>query len=265
MGIAVAIPVLFGCRSAESSRDETDWVLSTSPADGEVDVSRVFEVRARLDRFVVPDTLNRRVAYVVSGDVRQTLSVSFDVVAREIVMRSQDGVLLEPGVTYRAVIAPGIMDLDGRTLGTEHAWTFRTGEVVIDLPNRPSVTWEQVGPLFARSCASGACHGSRVPSLGLDLSSEAAALSSMVGVPATQMTVPRSTGLLHARPGLWGLPRVDVFSGGGRPERSYVMYKILGESHVLGAKMPPPGTAQALSESEAAWVADWIAGLDVVR
>jgi hypothetical protein len=58
----------------------------------------------------------------------------------------------------------------------------------------------------------------------------------------------------------WGtLQRVDpgFAAGQGRPEYSYLVYKLLGDGAVVGARMPPEGPP--LATEEIARVADWIA------
>ena len=45
--------------------------------------------------------------------------------------------------------------------------------------------------------------------------------------------------------------------GQGRPEYSYLVYKLLGDGPVVGARMPPDGPS--LSAEEIARVSDWIA------
>ena len=58
----------------------------------------------------------------------------------------------------------------------------------------------------------------------------------------------------------WGaLQRVDRgnVAGLGRPEYSYVVYKLLGDGPVVGQRMPPEAP---LTPDEVALVSDWIAG-----
>ena len=54
------------------------------------------------------------------------------------------------------------------------------------------------------------------------------------------------------------LPRIDpgITSGQGRPEYSYVIYKLLGEGPIWGARMPL-GRAP-LSDAQTRLVVDWV-------
>lgn len=126
---------------------------------------------------------------------------------------------------------------------------FATGERAEGAEPTGQTPWEPVAALFAARCVTG-CHGGDRPAMGLDLGSAEAVRATAIGVPAVQ------TGDREAVPirGLAGLPIIDALPGGGRPATSYLVYKMLGDEHVLGEAMPPEGA----TIEEARLVADWI-------
>jgi hypothetical protein len=93
--------------------------------------------------------------------------------------------------------------------------------------------------------------------VGLDLSSRAGIERTAIGVRASKLA--GTTGDEGARGALQlaGMNIIDVVAGRGSPATSYLVYKVLGDPHVLGERMPegrPP-----LSEAELRMLSTWIA------
>ena len=230
-------------------------VLATEPADGETGVDRGAEFSVFFDRPVLPRDVHRGHVIVASGVRRALLELRFDPVDR--VLRARPAAPLDPEVRHRLEIE-GLRDLDGRPMRERHRVAFDTGPQIG--PPRPpprEVGWADVAPIFD-GCAANRCHGGERPVLGLDLSSPAGLRRTALGVPAVQV---RSGVRERTAPGAAAfvdLPRIDVRGGVGRPARSYLLYKVLGEARVVGERMPPPPAPRPSAEAVrrlAAWIA----------
>ena len=133
---------------------------------------------------------------------------------------------------------------------------FTTGSELGTAPRPEPADIPRALELLRVRCASSGCHAAPLPAAGLDLGNAR-------GIEAT---VTRMSGELElegvaaqgAAGALW-LPAtriVDVTAGIGDPARSYLMYKVLGDSHIVGERMPPTGPR--LSANELALLAAWI-------
>lgn len=206
-----------------------------------------------------PASVSRATVRLHSGDVQAFLSVRFDPVDRVIIAAPFFDQPLAPEVTWRLVVE-GVRDLDGETLDGSHVSVFRTGEDLGGEHEAPTASWSDVEPLFERSCTGAGCHGPGTAPLGLDLSSAEAVRATAIGVASRQF--PGGTASVEGARGaisLAALPIVDVVAGGGRPASSYLLYKVLGDPHVLGDPMPPPEAPQApLTQEEQRTLAAWM-------
>jgi hypothetical protein len=191
-----------------------------------------------------------------SGDIEHRTSVRFDPVERAIVATAFGDGPLEPSVTYRFTV-DGVRDLDDRQIATEYVARFRTGTELGEPPRSPSATWEEVAPIFETRCATPGCHVPETAPYGLDLSSPAAIRSTAIG-----RRTPRGGGATtEADRGsifLGALSIIDVVGGVGRPDGSLLVYKVLGDPHVAGERMPPGPLSDALSHTEIATLSAWI-------
>jgi hypothetical protein len=182
--------------------------------------------------------------------------VRFDPVERAILATSFDDRPLEPNVVYRFTV-DGVRDLDDRQIETEYVARFRTGADVGEPPLSPSATWEEVAPIFEARCATAGCHVADGAPYGLDLSSPEAIRATAIGRRS-----PRGGGATsEANRGsifLGALSIIDVIGGVGRPDGSLLIYKVLGDPHVLGERMPPADAGEALSHEEIATLSAWI-------
>ena len=182
-----------------------------------------------------------------SGSAGVLVSVRDDPVSREVVVVPFRGRPLFAHVHYTLTV-DGVRDLDGAPVEPARV-RFTTGDRVGGGGPLGRTPWAPVAELFAARCVEG-CHGGERPAMGLDLSSAEGVRTTAIGVSAVQ------TGGRDGLPlrGLAGLPIVDALPAGGRPATSYLVYKMLGDTHILGQPMPPDGAGP----EETALVADWI-------
>jgi hypothetical protein len=227
-------------------------VVSTLPAQGAADVDRLTSMHVVFDRPLLPRSVDRESVVVRSGPRTMPITVRADPVLPGLVVQLLGA--LEPTSRWELRVE-GVRDLDG-TEAEPLAVVFRTGSG--STPRVPAVppAWSEIGPLLAASC--GPCHGGGDRgALGLDLSSAEGVRATAIGVPALQ-TGGVSSG--SPRVGLVGLPRISVLAGSGAPELSYLVYKLLGDPHVQGERMPPDADAGAapVSSDDVRRIADWI-------
>lgn len=86
--------------------------------------------------------------------------------------------------------------------------------------------------------------------MGMDLGSPEGLRATVLDEPAREVA---TSGVPRANvSGLVGLSRIQRF----RPERSYLLYKLVGDPHVLGAPMPFGGPP--LDPEDVATIVAWI-------
>lgn len=234
-------------------------MLWTDPADGDEGVARRGPFLAGVDRLLLPSSVSRTTVRLHSGTVQGFVSVRFDPVDRVIVAAPFFEQPIAPDVTWRFVVE-GVRDLEDRSMEGTHTTVFETGAEEGPPYEAPAARWDEVAPLLERSCTGADCHGPGEPALGLDLSSGEAVRATAIGVRSRQFPG-GTTGSEGARGAirLSALPIVDVVAGAGRPATSYLVYKMLGDPHVLGDPMPPPGATQPpLTREEMRTVSAWI-------
>jgi hypothetical protein len=97
--------------------------------------------------------------------------------------------------------------------------------------------------------------------MGLDLSSAGGVRATAIAVASRELAdAPSAAGA--TRGGLGGMPRIAAYGTTGSPETSYLVYKLLGDPHIVGDRMPPPGDAGVggLDASAIERIARWISG-----
>jgi len=208
------------------------------------------------DRLLAPSTVNRATVSLRSGGLGVYLGVVYDPVTQTVTLRPNANEV-RPGLQYVLTVDPGLEGWDGSRLAAPFTLRLLAGprQSPPAAPAPPSLSRE-VGPLLAARCGASACHGGPTPSMGLDLSTPEALRRTTLGVMARQ----RPEGVWVQSAPRWGaLPRIDpgVAEGQGRPAMSYLVYKLLGDGPIAGARMPPDGAA--LTQEEIAQVAGWIA------
>jgi len=232
-------------------------VIGMDPPDGAEGVDRLLELRIGVDRPLSALSVSRSSVRLLSGPERRLLSIRFDPARSELIARDFHGHPLAPGVLYRVEVE-GIRDLDGVPMAAPFRASFTTGSEEGTLPAAPDVGFGQVAPIFAERCASSSCHGGSRPALGLDLSSPEAIRATALGVPASQIAVAEDlAGAERPWGGISGLAIVDQTAGAGRPELSYLLYKVLGDPHIVGDPMPPLEEG-GLSRAQILLLSDWI-------
>ncbi len=192
--------------------------------------------------------MHRGTVSLGSGAVTVLLSVRYDPISQEIVARPFRGRPLVAHVEYTFRV-DGVRDLDG-TRAEPAAIRFVTGDLADGGEALGRTDWTMIASFFQSRCVDDGCHGGERPAMGLDLSSAEGVQATAIGVPAAQSG---SRDRVPIR-GLAGLPIIDALPGGGRPATSYLIYKMLGDDHIVGEPMPPDGA----TVEEARIVADWI-------
>lgn len=227
--------------------------LGSDPTDGDVDVDRAAGFRIYFDRALFPRDVHRGNVWVQSGTRSAFLSAWFEPVER-VIYAENIGIPLDPLVRYRLVVED-VRDLDGEPMEGRYEATFETGTSLVGGTARPPVSYADVEPILA-GCAVNGCHGGEHPSVGLDLGSPAGIRSTAIRVVARETRVGTQADLVwHGAPTLDGLAIIDVVGGVGRPARSYLMYKVLGDPHAAGDPMPPDAPLSAAELSSLSW---WI-------
>lgn len=224
------------------------------PADGAQGVDRRVRILVVLDRPILPRSITQDGVRLVSGERSVSLLVRADPLLPGLVVTPRS--TLEPGVRWNLRVQ-GLRDLDGRE-AAPIAIAFRTGQTATPPDEPPAPGWAEVGPLLQREC--GSCHGGPGAVLGLDLASAEGIRRTAIGVlPRGLPAVPSPDGAPLVG-GLSGMPRIFALAGSGRPEQSYLVYKIVGDPHVVGSPMPPPTDAGpgGLSRSSIEAIARWI-------
>lgn len=252
--LAALLCLLAACDIPPERPADGPRVLGTEPADGEEAALLDVEVRVFFDRPLLPRDVRRGRVSVRSGARAEFLSMWFDPVGNVLTAESLSPPL-EPRVTHRIVVE-GLRDLDRQRMPEDETIVFRTSNEA-GAPRIALAGWADVAPIFEARCAG--CHGGDDPPLGLDLSSADAVERTAVGVAAvqTRVGVQGDEAWPGASAGLDGLPRIDVLGTVGRPSRSYLLYKIIGDPHASGSRMPPaPEPALTLAEQQA--ISRWI-------
>ena len=229
-------------------------MVASDPADGAEDVPRRTDYHVQLDRFLAPRSISRASVRVVSGASSAYLTVRFDPVARTLHARSLSGRALEPATRYRLEV-DGAVDLAGEVMDPPFRAIFYTSEALGERPATPAVGWDVVAPILTGRCTGDGCHGPGPAALGLDLSSPDAIRATAIGAPSVQLQQGATSGVVPVR-GLGAIPIVDVGPGGvGRPDASYLVYKVIGADVIRGDPMPPE---EPLSEAQARALSDWV-------
>ncbi len=257
LALLALILVLSGCDSPPDRDVSTEGpsVVGSNPADGDQDVPRNGPFFFDFDRRLLPRSVMRATVRIESGVTGYFLSLRFDPIDRRIVMTSFGQEILEPRVQYRMTVED-VRDLDDLPLDEPFVVTFKTGNTVVAIDPPRTATYADVAPLLTARCAGATCHGPGGGVLGLDLATPEAIRATAIGRAATQAragTISREGA--GGAFGLSGLPIIDVIGGYGRPASSYLLYKLLGDEHIIGERMPPD---EPLTEDEIRLVSAWI-------
>ena len=212
-------------------------------------------MRVRFDRLLAPSTIDRAQVRVTTGGLQAFGGLRYDVLRRELSLYPNPNDL-RPGLEYVLTVDVGLRGWDGSALAAPVIVRFRpTVREAVPPDAQPSLSHD-IAPLFSQRCAASGCHGADSSAMGLDLSSARAIRASAVGIMARERGDRALAETLDPR---WStLPRIDpgITSGQGRPEYSYLVYKLLGDGPIWGARMPLGG--DPLSDDEIRLVVDWV-------
>jgi hypothetical protein len=237
-------------------------VVSSRPAPGETGVATDARVALTFSDYPDPDTVNSAAILVASGIDGRYGAYRVDLLTRSVIF--QGTYQLWPRLNYVIDVSPPLASLQGCAAKT-HEQSFQTGDgpaVPAGDAQAPPVLAD-VLPIFAQSCAGGACHlqaaadggdagdggGGRAdclaaPAKGLSLC-DADAYGALVGVTSSEES---------------RLLRVVPFDS----SRSYLLRKLLpatqGDGPVpttLGHRDPP---GAPLDDAQLRTISDWIDG-----
>lgn len=211
-------------------------IIKYAPSPGETGVSRAAWVDLVFN--APPDGAHVSSAYLrlFSGLYETIGTHKVDLLKRRI--RFSPTTALRGELRYEFYVSARIRGINGSTLADNVFFDFTTGAGSQAPPatTPPAVTARKVQDIWAARCTS--CHGAEAPPARVDLSTAAAALRSLKGVPSMGANRPRVVPGDHAR--------------------SYLMLKLLDVGGVTGFVMPPSGPA--LTATQLRQVADWIDG-----
>jgi hypothetical protein len=241
------------CSADLPGSDDSAWRITSDPADGAMGVARQGRITVALGRLPLPRSVSRASVSLRSGSVGWWLDLRLQPARRELWITQRGA--LESETTYQLQL-DGLVDLDGVTQPEPYRVLFATGRELGAVAPNPTVDAAEVLALLHARCARSECHAGESSAAGLDLASgsgiEATARNVAVQLyAATQAPAPRGS-LYVAAPLI-----IDATAGHGEPARSYLVYKLLGDEHILGDRMPP-ARESPLGESEVQLVIDWI-------
>jgi mono/diheme cytochrome c family protein len=167
-----------------------------------------------------PNTIDPDAFRLWSGELRPGGALVYSMVDRSLTFTP--GVTLRARLAYVARLASSVRGIDGSVPAEPVEILFFTGSDDRGRPAAPPEPTfaEDILPLFEAHCAS--CHGGERPAAGLPLAASADVRSAAV----------RDSGEWLG----WAVVAP------GSPERSYLMYKVVGAPGLVGGRMPPDGT-----------------------
>ena len=195
-------------------------VLSTVPEDQARDVPISVVPRVVFDVPLDPHTIDPDAFRLSSGELRPGGTLVYSVIDRSLTFTP--GVTLRTRLAYVARLADDVRGIDGSAPDEPVEILFFTGlDDRGQPPERPDPTFaEDIRPLFEGRCAS--CHGGERPAADLRLAVD----DDLVAAATRDSNEWRGWSLVAP----------------GSPERSYLMYKVVGAPGLVGGRMPPDGT-----------------------
>ncbi len=218
-------------------------------------------IRLKFDRWLLPTTAVRQSVslYTQGTQLGVFLRPDYDVTARSLSYRPDTP--LASGTVYILKLSDadqdpnglGLRSFDGNALGSTKTFAFRTSQsgqtppLVDDLP-APSCD-RVVAALVSSGCTRGGCHSGNSPRMGLLLDSPSGLVSTAIDHVAHETETGTNVTEQVVSGGRFGtqMPIID----GGRPENSYLIYKLLiGKwfNRELAAQPVTPFTTDALSQ-----------------
>ena len=216
--------------------DNAARAVVVAPEDGLL--ARDGAVEIAVDGLLEPSSLIGADASLRSGDRELGVGLAFDPVTR-VLTADPAPRLLDPDVDYVLHVS-GLRSFEGWVEPLEHPL-----RVVRRLEPARAVPRHEEALAALAGCRG--CHEGPTAALGLDVTD---LRGTAIGVPAVEVR-----GATFGR-GLGGLERIEP----GHPERSYLVYKMLGEGPIVGATMGDeamPG--EPLPRASISVVSRWIA------
>lgn len=229
---ASACDVASGGRPADAVR-----ILAIQPPH---ELERDGVVLLRLDAAIDPHSLLTSEAAIRSGGRELGASLRYDPVGRALWVDPTPA-RLDPDLDYHFRV-DGPTSFEGRRLAPS-TFTLRVVDALAP-PPPPPIAFDEVERVLA-GCVP--CHGPEQAVLGLDVTD---LVGTAIGVPAREVRA------ATFGPSLAGVQRIEPY----HPERSYLLYKMLGEGPIVGDVM---GSAVApgvpLEVADLSIVSRWIA------
>lgn len=253
-GSAARVRLLFlaalvgGC-DVPPDGDASDWNVELLTPEA---VPSWGPVRVQFDRRLSPWSVDRNSARLTSGAVGEFVFPAFDPATNQLNLELTRPMLV--GANH-VVTLVDLVDLDGNAL--DEPLQLLLSPVASERAPIAIPEVAEVLDIFAAHCASDSCHGSAEPAAGLDLASNEGLGRTAIGHPALQVASFNQLAPIAAA-GLIDLPIVDAQGTSQSASRSYLVYKMLGDPHVLGEAMPPGGVGDRLSADQIAVVTNWI-------
>jgi hypothetical protein len=244
-----------GCSPELPQWEGSAWHLASTPANGAEGVDRRARITIELERLPLPNTVTHGTVSLKSGAVGAAFELRFQPLSREVWLLLQSP--LEPHVSYLLDLN-GFSDLDGDPQPEPYHARFKTGMQLGTPEPAPQVDVANVLSLLRERCATAGCHSEADQASGLDLSTRTGIEASARNKPSQAYTDGTTGGDVGRGTLQLAAPLIIAANGPrGSPERSYLVYKVLGEEHILRDPMPPP-RYEPLSREEIQLLCDWI-------
>jgi hypothetical protein len=242
-----------GCSPVLPALDDAAWKLSTVPAAADSALDRQARIILQADRMLLPNSVNRSAVALRSGAVAPWVDLRLEPQLRQVWITWRGA--LESQTVYELSVT-GLTDLDGITQPKPYREFFATGTQAGTRVTDPTIDPQQVLTLLRQRCARAGCHDDAHVSSKLNLGSpdgiESTARNRACALFVDTGRPPPRGSLYSAAPLI-----LDANVNHGDPARSYLVYKLLGDEHILGDPMPPAGEA-GLENSEIQLIIDWI-------
>lgn len=240
-----------GC-DAGAERSLRAWQLEVS-ADESGSSSRFGPIEVEFDRRLSPWSVDRSSVRLRSGAVGEFVFPSFDPIRRTLIVELTRPLLADTSYVLTLV---ELIDLDGETLSPSRELVVRAvdaNEPPLPAPFQLAAVLE----IFVSRCANAGCHDATERAADVVLDGPRGLRDTVLGRRSPQMAS-SSTLAEGTASGLIDLPIVDATGTSQSASRSYLLYKVLADPHVLGERMPPPAAGSPLSTDEATLIARWI-------
>jgi hypothetical protein len=252
---AIAV-LLAGCSADVPGWDGSQWRMSSTPDDGATGVDRQARIVVDLERLPLLNTINTSTVHLHAGVIDAWVDISLRPVTRQLWLTPRAP--LEPDTQYELAIQ-GLNDLDGEGPPEPFRTHFTTGRALGQPATEPLVDAAKAVKLLAANCAGASCHGGDDPADGLDLASATGIEATAKNHIATQAYVGTPDGANKVGTLFVASPLIiDSAGDHGEPARSYLVYKMLADPHIVGDPMPPPQHRPLLTRADVQMVADWI-------